>query len=99
MSGIDLAFGHDKLGPAILTDVCHIPVQKALATDNCHSGGPTYTDPLNAFLAAVRLFAVPQYEGASRKDVDSVRIEIKAAWPELSDDALNPSVKALNAVP
>ena len=93
--GIDLAFGPRQLGPAILTDVA-IFLSKALA--ETASGGPTYTDPLTAFLAAVRLFAVPQYEGASRKDVDSVSNRIKAAWPELSDDALNSLREALNAV-
>ena len=64
--GMSLAFGPRQLGPAILRDIA-LFLEKGLA--ETASGTATYDDEVVAFATAVRLFAVPQYEGAAGTEV------------------------------
>lgn len=61
-----LAFGRRELGPAILADIARFVVMGLTET----TSGPSYPDAIDAFLTAVRLYAVPQYEGATRTDIE-----------------------------
>jgi hypothetical protein len=41
-----------------------------------------YDEPVEAFLTAVRLYAVPQYEGAVKSEVDGMLQGMRAVWPD-----------------
>lgn len=60
--------GRRELGPAILADVARFI---SVGLTETSSGGASYPDAIHAFITAVRLYAVPQYEGATRNDVDA----------------------------
>jgi len=66
---MDLAFGRRQLGPAILHDIAQF-VRIGLVETS--AGQPTYADPVDAFITAVRRFAVPQYEGAEAAETAEV---------------------------
>lgn len=74
-----IAFGPVELGPAILLDIAAF-TSRGLKLSA--SGAAPYEDPVDAFLTAVRLYAVPQYEGASATQTDQVKGLLTAVWPE-----------------
>jgi MoxR-like ATPase len=78
-AAIDLAFGPRQLGPAILKDVATFMVRGLSETA---SGTSNYADSVTAFVTAVRLFAVPQYEGAEEEEAKAVLDIFSERWPE-----------------
>jgi len=62
------------------------------------SGKPTYADPVIAFVTALRLFAVPQYEGATNSETKFVLDGVRAQWPDLDKGAVGALEEALNSV-
>jgi MoxR-like ATPase len=76
-----VAFGRRQLGPAILKDVADFVNIGVVATDVA-SRSAAYEEPVTAFLTAVRLYAVPQYEGAARADSDDLLHRLRGVWPD-----------------
>lgn len=76
-----IAFGRRQLGPAILKDIAEFTHIGLIATDTA-SRAAAYDDPVAAFLTAIRLYAVPQYEGASRADSDDLLQRLRGIWAE-----------------
>jgi MoxR-like ATPase len=91
-AAMQLAFGPRPLGPAILKDIAGF-TSIGLTTTDTASVTSSYEDPVVAFLTAVRLYAVPQYEGAPRADVDAVLGRLSGALPTRPE----PSWQALDA--
>jgi hypothetical protein len=60
--------GRRGLGPAILADVARFI---SMGLTETTSGSASYPDAIHAFVTAIRLYAVPQYEGATRSNVDA----------------------------
>lgn len=73
-----LAFGRRALGPAILLDIAKFVTMGLTTTVS----GQPYADPVEAFLTAVRLYAAPQYEGASVTDVEDAKTRLLSVFPE-----------------
>lgn len=94
-AGMDLAFAGRQLGPAILRDIAQFVRIGMVETK---TGSPTYGDPVDAFITAVRLYAVPQYEGAEASETIEVMKILQGAWPERPDEAWAPLAGALQAV-
>lgn len=93
-----LAFAERELGPAILKDVAEF-TRIGLTPTETASASAAYPEPRGAFLTAVRLYAVPQYEGSERSQVEAVLNGLRASWegepPEREWQALE---RALHAV-
>jgi MoxR-like ATPase len=89
-----LAFGKRQLGPAILKDIANFTRMGLTATETA-SVSAAYDEPVEAFLAAVRLYAVPQYEGAVKSEVDDVLQQLRTVWPEPPQDAWSALERAL----
>lgn len=81
-----LAFGPRQLGPAILKDIANFTRMGLTATETA-SVSAAYDDPVEAFLTAVRLYAVPQYEGAIKGELDDALGRLRAVWPDPPPDA------------
>jgi energy-coupling factor transporter ATP-binding protein EcfA2 len=79
-----LAFGRVELGPAILGDIARFVTVGLTETS---TGNPTYDDAIHAFLTAVRLYAVPQYEGATTADTADAIALLRGVWPDREDPA------------
>ncbi len=94
-AALDLAFSRRQLGPAILQDIAQFVRIGIVETS---TGKPTYGDPVDAFVTAVRLYAVPQYEGAEAAETDQMMRIVKEAWPERGEDAWRILRDALDAV-
>ncbi len=90
-----LAFGARQLGPAILGDVADFLVKGLAETA---SGEPNYDDPVVAFATAIRLLAVPQYEGAGPEDVASVLAVFEEMWPDRPSSDWDSLREALDSV-
>jgi MoxR-like ATPase len=78
-AGMALAFGPRQLGPAILKDIATFV---RIGLTETASGQPTYSDPVATFVAALRLFGLPQYEGSSSADMAVVLKTLREVWPE-----------------
>jgi len=94
-ASMQLAFGPRQLGPAILCDIAMF-VDKALA--ETATGKPAYTSPVDAFVTATRLFAVPQYEGAAPTDANAVLDIVRRTLPSASEGSMFALEGALRAV-
>jgi len=94
-AAVALARGPRELGPAILYDIATFMI-KALAQTS--TGAPTYDDAVTAFVTAVRLFAVPQYEGATPTEAEDAVAALTRAWPARSADTWASLRDALAAV-
>jgi 5-methylcytosine-specific restriction enzyme B len=70
-----VAFGPVELGPAILLDVAAFTKRGLVPAS---SGTAPYEDPIETFLTALRLYAVPQYEGADASQIDDFAGRIKS---------------------
>jgi MoxR-like ATPase len=92
-----VAFGQRQLGPAILKDIADFTNMGMTATDTASRSG-AYEDPVVAFLTAVRLYAVPQYEGASRSDGDDLLQRLRRIWREPPPEPWGALEAALDAV-
>jgi MoxR-like ATPase len=75
-ASMDLAFGPVELGPAILKDISAF-TERGLKDLDPSKQGPPYDSAQEAFVAAVRLYAVPQYEGSPVGDVDKLMASLK----------------------
>lgn len=85
-AAMQVAFGPRRLGPAILKDIAAFTGMGLTATETASVSSP-YEDPLDAFLTAVRLYAVPQYEGATQAEADELMQRLRGA---LSDPPAGP---------
>jgi DNA polymerase III delta prime subunit len=79
-TALRVAFGPVPLGPAIMLDVASF-TERGLVTTT--TGRPPYDDPLDAFLTALRLYAVPQYEGADDGAVQRLLALLSESLPQL----------------
>jgi len=93
-AAMKLAFGQRQLGPAILKDIANFTRMGLTATETA-SVSAAYDEPVEAFLTAVRLYAVPQYEGAVKSEVDDVLQRLRAVWPDPPEDAWSALERAL----
>ena len=96
-AALAVAFGRRQLGPAILKDVADFTNMGMTATDTA-SRSAAYEDPVVAFLTAIRLYAVPQYEGASGPDGDDLLQRLRRLWPEVPAEPWAALEAALKAV-
>jgi MoxR-like ATPase len=92
-----LAFGKKELGPALLRDIAQFTLMGLTETETSTASAP-YADPVEAFLTAVRLYAVPQYEGAVKADVDDVLQQLRGVWEDPPPAAWSALARALEAV-
>jgi DNA polymerase III delta prime subunit len=74
-AAMKIAFGPVELGPAILLDIAAFTKRGLVPAS---SGTAPYDDPIETFLTAVRLYAVPQYEGADASQVDDFTGRLKS---------------------
>lgn len=92
----NLAFVKEReLGPAILGDIRRF-INKALTETS--SGGSTF-DAISAFISAIRLFAVAQYEGARPDRIEEAENAILGVWPnppELQWNLLREALKEVS---
>jgi len=93
-AGMALAFGRRQLGPAILLDIARF---LSMGLTQTVSGRP-YEDPVEAFLTAVRLYAVPQYEGATTADIEDAKSRLRGVWSDPPENAWNALSAALDEV-
>jgi MoxR-like ATPase len=96
-AAMSVAFGRRQLGPAILKDVADFTNMGMTATDTA-SRSAAYEDPVAAFLTAVRLYAVPQYEGARSPDGDDLLQRLRQVWPDPPEEPWEALRAALDAV-
>lgn len=94
-AAMEIAFGPRQLGPAILSDIATF-MAKGLA--ETASGSPTFADEVAAFVSAIRLYAVPQYEGAPASDTVKVITVLKSSWPDRLDTDWASLKEALDGV-
>lgn len=93
--GMAVATAARQVGPAILKDIARF-VTVGLADTS--SGQPSYDDADVAFLTAVRLFAAPQYEGASQAAVEQLLSRLGGVFAEPPAPAWNALDATLQAV-
>ena len=94
-AALKLAYGQRQLGPAILQDIA-LFISKGVT--ETASGEPAYRNPYTAFITAVRLFAVPQYEGATSLQTKFVSQTIREFLPSLDENAMTLLESALKSV-
>ena len=80
-----IAHGPIHLGPAIMLDIAEFTRRGVTTTV---SGAAPYPSATAAFLTAVRLYAVPQYEGAEHAETARLLTIIKDAVTDPPGDAL-----------
>lgn len=90
-----LAFGRRELGPAILLDIASFISTGLTLTE---TGKPSYDDPVEAFLTAVRLYAVPQYEGADKSAIEDAKTRLKSVWDQPPEGAWRALADAFETV-
>jgi hypothetical protein len=90
-----IAFGRVELGPAILGDMARFVTVGLTETS---TGIPTYDDAIHAFLTAVRLYGVPQYEGATTADTTDAIALLRGVWPDREDPAWDQLEEAMSFV-
>lgn len=93
-AAMKVAFGERQLGPAILKDVATFVRMGLTATDTASATAP-YQSPVDAFLTAVRLYAVPQYEGALDSEVSALLNALRTVWPQPPEPAWGALRRAL----
>jgi MoxR-like ATPase len=94
-AAVALAYGPRELGPAILKDIARFVTVGLTETA---SGKPNYDDPVDAFLTAVRLYAVPQYEGASPSETQDAVAILRACWPDRPEETWSSLIEAFSFV-
>jgi MoxR-like ATPase len=96
-AAMQLAFGRVELGPAILKDIANFTSMGLTKTETASAAAP-YNDPVAAFLTAVRLYAVPQYEGKSKADTDDLLQRLRGVWPDPPEASWGALGEALDSV-
>jgi hypothetical protein len=94
-AAIALAFGPREVGPAILKDVARFVT---VGLTEPASGSPNYGDAIEAFVTAVRLYVVPQYEGASPSETQDAVSVLRGKWPERAEDFWSALIDAFSFV-
>ena len=94
-AAIAVAAGLIPLGPAIMLDVASFTRRGVTATV---AGKPPYDDVVEAFLVALRLYVVPQYEGASDDEVAGLLNSIREVWTSPPQQAFDDLKAALSRV-
>lgn len=92
-----VAFAKRPLGPAILKDVAEF-VRVGITPTETVAVRAAYQDPVQAFLTAIRLYAVPQYEGSVKADTDALLNALHGVWPDPPRDAWRSLTSALESV-
>jgi DNA polymerase III delta prime subunit len=96
-AAMKLAFAERQLGPAILKDIATF-VRVGTTPTETVAVRAAYPEPVEAFLTAVRLYAVPQYEGAVKSEIDALLNALRGVWPEPPAAAWDPLERAFEAV-
>lgn len=94
-AAMGIAFGPVPLGPEIMIDIAAF-VEGGLI--EASSGAAPYDDAVAAFLVATRLYAVPQYEGASGAEIDGFKAKLQAVWEQPPADPWSALGAALDTV-
>ncbi len=94
-AAMGIAFGPVRLGPAILKDIAQFT---STGLEVVSGGSAPFDDPVDAFLTAARLYAVPQYEGASSVDTDAFLGLLSGVWPNPPDRAWRALHEAVGSV-
>ena len=82
-AGMRLARGPVQIGPAISADIASFVAQGIAKTS---SDSEAFEDIETAFLTAVRLFVVPQYEGQPEPSGEQLTKSLKAVLPQVNDE-------------
>lgn len=88
-----VAHGPIRLGPAILLDIAEFTRRGITSTA---TNTTPYETAAAAFLTAVRLYAVPQYEGAESKQSDTLKKSLAERFPEPPVEPWNRLTAALD---
>ncbi len=94
-AAIYIAYGPIPIGPAITQDACRLVVEGLSATA---SGQAAFDSAQSTFLAATRLFVVPQYEGAPMPDGDALVETLRQVLADASSDDLDALSQSLREV-
>jgi hypothetical protein len=81
-AAMTVAHGPVPLGPAILLDIAEFTRRGVTQTA---TGQPPYGTAAAAFLTAVRLYAVPQYEGVDPRQATELTEKLRAAFDDVPD--------------
>lgn len=92
-----VAFAERRLGPAILKDIAAFVRVGVTPTETVAVRAP-FPDPVEAFLTAVRLYAVPQYEGALKSETDALLQALGGVWADPPQAAWVSLSRALEGV-
>ena len=92
-AALAVATGPVPLGPAITLDVAEFTRRGITETA---AGDTPYDDAVDAFLVALRLYVVPQYEGATSADVQRLLTAIRTVWPTPPADPFSALERALS---
>lgn len=92
---LSLALGDRELGPAIAKDIAGFVGQALVETAG---GSSAYADPVRAFLTSLRLYAVPQYEGATGDEIKRAMSAVRAVWPDRPSEDFDELEKAFASV-
>jgi MoxR-like ATPase len=92
---LSIALGDRELGPAIVKDIAGFVSQGVVETAG---GSSAYSDPINAFLTALRLYAVPQYEGATGDEIKRATAAVRAIWPDRPSEDFEELERAFESV-
>lgn len=96
-AAMKLAFAERPLGPAILKDIAAFVRVGVTATDTV-SVSAAFPSAVAAFLTGVRLYAVPQYEGAVKGEIDALLNALGSVWSDPPTEAWGPLKQALEGV-
>jgi len=96
-AAMKVAFAERQLGPAILKDIATF-VRVGVTPTETVAVRAAYPDPIAAFLTAVRLYAVPQYEGAVKGEIDALLNALAGVWPDPPAQAWGALEQALEDV-
>ena len=94
-ASLAVAFSEREIGPAILGDVADFVMKGVSETA---SGEAAFGDAAVAFLSALRLLVVPQYEGATTTQIGSLVAALDGAWSIAAEDQLQALRHALDKV-
>lgn len=94
-AAMKIAYGPVQIGPAILQDVARFVTVGLTETA---AGNPSYADSIDAFVTAVRLYVVPQYEGRSPDETKQAVALLRGEWPDRGEQFWTPLNEAFSFV-
>lgn len=94
-AGLALAHGPVQVGPAISSDIVSFCTQGIARTS---SDSQAFESPQDAFLVAVRLFVVPQYEGQPETYGDALVKALQVSLPKVDPSGFDSLRSALKEV-